>query len=691
MHEKNCCNHFDKDNEITKNNGKECHCHEEERCEGHSCDCHAEHHHKHHGEHGHEHCHGDCRAHGHDGNCACGHEHGTLGWKEISLYVVGFLLLIPAFLAEFELIWGWVGVLCAALVYFMFGKDVYSGALRDVKRGKLFTEFTLMCIATVGAIALLEFADAAAVMFLYSLGESISGEAYRRSRKSISSLIELDEAYINVEENGMIHKRKAASARVGDVMSVRVGERISLDGVVMDGVGYADTSAVTGESAPAELLVGMPCLSGSVLLSGAISVKVTAAYEDSTVNRLRRAVDEASNRKARAERRITRFAEVFTPLAFAVALAVFVIGVFAYDSVARAAKTALVILVTSCPCSLVLSVPLTYFAGVGRAAGRGIVFRGGETMDAVAGIEAVIFDKTGTLTSATLDFEGLRVANGSPLGRRELLDICASALAKSPHAAAEAFCRSYTPNRRYRVENVQNIGGRGLVCTVNGRAGAFGNPSLMKEENIAVPQTDKTSIYIAIDGLLCGVLEFGSRIKPDTASEIAKLRLGGVSRIAIVSGDNRSSVSSVATELGIEEFYAECKPDEKLRVLERIDSEEKRRDRRAVVAFCGDGLNDSAAIVRADVGVAMGSGSALTVESADAVIVDNSVARLNDMIAIAKGTRRIATQNIALSIGIKLAVMLIGGLWLPSLELAIIADVGAAVLTVLNAVRAGRL
>ena len=676
MHEKNCCNHSHKENEQIKNHGKQCHCHLEE-------------------DHGHEHCHEhqkECSCHAHEGGCSCGHdhEHGGFGVKEVILYVIGFLLLIPAFLAEFGVIWAWAGIVCAALVYFLFGKEVFEGAFRDIKRGKLFTEFTLMCVATLGAIALLEFADAAAVMFLYSLGESISGEAYRRSRKSISSLIELDEAYINIEENGTIRKKKASEARVGDILSVRVGEHISLDGIVVDGVGYADTSAVTGESAPLELLAGTACLSGSVLVSGAVSVRVTAVYEDSTVNRLRKAVKEASARKAKTEKRITRFAEIFTPLAFAVAVAVFVIGIFAYGDVMRAAKTALVILVTSCPCSLVLSVPLTYFAGLGKAAGKGIVFRGGETMDAVAAIETVVFDKTGTLTSATLDFEGLRLATACPFGRAELMDICAAALARSPHAAAESFCRSYTARRRHKVEGVQNIGGRGLVCLVDGKRAAFGNPALMKEENIVVPQTDKTSIYVSINGVLCGVLKFAAAIKPETASEVAKLRLGGVSRIAIVSGDNVSSVSSVATELGIEEFYAECKPDEKLELLERIDAEEKERNRRGTVAFCGDGLNDSAAIMRADVGIAVGSGSALTVESADAVIVDDSVARLNDMISIARSTRRIATQNIALSLGIKLVVMIVGGLWLPSLELAIIADVGAAVLTVINAVRAGR-
>ncbi len=597
-------------------------------------------------------------------------------------------MLAPAFLGEFDVIYGWIGIVASALVYLLFGGEVFRGAYRDIRRGKLFTEFTLMCVATLGAIALLEFADAAAVMFLYSLGEAISGEALRRSRKNIASLIELDEAYVNIEHGGAIHKIKASDARVGDVLSVRVGEKISLDGVVVEGVGYADTSAVTGESAPAELTVGTECLSGSVLVSGAISMRVSAAYEDSTVNRLRKAVKEASRRKAKTEKRITRFAEFFTPLAFGIALFAFIVGIFAYDSVARAARTALVILVTSCPCSLVLSVPLTYFAGLGRAAGKGIVFRGGETIDTVAAVRAIVFDKTGTLTSASLDFQGIRIVADCAFSRAELLDICASALAKSPHAAAEAFCRGYAPKRAHRVENAENIGGRGLVCCVDGRRALFGNAALMREENIAVSTVDKTCIYVAIDGKLCAVLEFDATIKPETASELAKLRCDGVDRIAIVSGDHRASVSAVATKLGIEEFYADCKPDEKLALLERIDGEEKKKDRHAAVAFCGDGLNDSAAIMRADVGIAMGSGSSLTVESADAVIVDDSIARLNEMMEIARGTRRIATQNICLSLGIKLAVVVIG-IWMPLLELAVVADVGAAVITVLNAMRAG--
>ncbi len=662
MNEKRCCHSHEKENYHIENHENKCHNHE-------NCGC---------GEKSHE-CHG----------CACGHDHdhAVFDAKKIFLYIIGALLLVPAFLAEFEILNPWIGIVLSAIVYFLFGGEVFVGTLEDIKRGKFFTEFTLMCVATLGAIALLEFADAAAVMYLYSLGEAVSGEAYRRSKKNIASLIELDEEYVNVEKGGALSKIKASEAKVGDILSVRVGEKISLDGVVVGGEGFADTSAITGESAPAELLAGAECLSGSVLLSGAISMKVVAAHEDSTVNRLRKAVDEASHRKAKTEKRITRFAEIFTPLAFGVALLVFGIGIFAYGSVARAARTALVILVTSCPCSLVLSVPLTYFAGIGRAAKRGIVFRGGETVDAVAAMRAIVFDKTGTLTSANLRFEGMQLSENCPYEESELLDLCASALAKSPHAAADAFCRSYGANRSYQVENAENIGGRGLVCSVDGKRAAFGNAALMHENDIAVQNSDKTCIYILIDGIYCGALFFDAPVKEGAKEMVAGLK--GAMRVAIVSGDHEASVSEVARSLGVDEFYANCRPDEKLDIFEKILTDEKEKDACAMVAFCGDGLNDSAVIMRADIGIAMGGGSALTVESADAVIIDDSVEKLSEMRRVAKMTRRIATQNIVLSLGIKLAVVVIG-FWRPSLELAVVADVGAAVLTVLNAMRAGK-
>ena len=665
--------------------GEKCHCGSEKKA--------------HHDTHGHEHKHETCghdHSHGgeHEGcGCGCDHEHGNaIDLRRIIAYVIGGVLLILAFWGELFLDSFWVSVPCAALVYVYFGKDVWMDAIRGIQKKKVFTEFTLMCVATVGAMALLEFADAAAVMYLYSLGEVIQGVAYRKSRKNIAELIEITEDYINKVENGKVRRVAASEARPGDVINVTVGERIPLDGVVVSGDGFADTSAVTGESIPKELVAGVSCLSGSVLAAGAVSLRVTEVYENSTASKLRKAVERATLRKARTEKRIGKFAAIFTPCAFLVSLLLFAVLWIATKDIPRALKSALVVLVASCPCSLVLSVPLAYFSGIGKAAERGIVFRGGEVIDNAAVIGTILLDKTGTLTSSTLDFDGVWLPDRAPLDKAQLLDVCGNALLKSPHAAAHSFCEAYRPKRSYRIDKVRNIGGRGLLCEVEGNRAAFGNRAMMEELGVSVKRLRGSVIYVVMEGELCGALLFRSKLKPETLPEIAKLRGNQVERIAIVSGDTVDAVKDVAEDLGISEYYAELKPDEKMETLDNIYKEEKKRNGRKTVAFCGDGLNDSAAIVRADVGIAMGSGSAITVESADVVIVDDSIARVNDMMAVAKSTMRIVTQNIALSLGIKMAAVFVG-LFVTelSLELAIVADVGAAVLAVFNAMRAGRL
>ena len=677
--QKCCCNSENHNHKIKNNDNKCCNLHNEEH--GEKCGC-SNH------EHGHEHSHEHC----HDEGCGCGCEHGEgLTAKHIVAYVAGVLLLILAFFGEFQYLNKYVAIACAALVYAFFGKDVWVGAFRGFKSKKIFTEFTLMCAATVGAIFLGEFADAAAVIYLYSLGESVSGEAYSRSRRNISELIEITEETVTVVKDGKVKNIPASEAQTGDVISVRVGDKISLDGEVVGGNGFADTAAVTGESAPKELSVGSKCLSGSSLISGAIYIKVEERYENSTASKLKAAVERASKQKAVREKKITRFAEVFTPVAFCVAVAVFVIGIFIKDNLGEALRSALVVLVASCPCSLVLSVPLAYFSGVGRAARRGIAFRGGQTIDNVAKLDVMVFDKTGTLTSSRPDFVGVIMSKDAVMSKTQLLDISRSALLKSPHASARAFCEKYNSTTVYKVENVENIGGRGLVCSVGGRKAAFGNRMLMTELGVKVESLEKSAIYVAIDGKLCGALLFEAKLKENAHSHVAALRGNGVKRIAIMSGDNIEAVRFAAREAGISEFYAELKPDEKFDKLNNIYKEAKKSDPRGTVAFCGDGLNDSAAIARADVGIAMGSGSALTVESADAVIVDDSLERLGDMMHIAKGTVKIVEQNIALSLGIKIAVVLIGLMGYPSLELAVIADVGTAVVTVLNAMRAGEI
>lgn len=673
--------------------------HKEPDCEKHeeSCSCHGGHHahHEHHEHHERDHCGCGCdHDHEHDScGCGCDHEHEErLSLQTLLLYGVGAVLLLVAFLGEFSVISQWIAIPAAILVYAYFGKEAWMGAISGIRRKKFFTEFTLMCVATIGAAALLEFADAAAVMYLYSLGEVIQGAAYRKSRDNISELIEITEEYINKEENGSIRRVAASEAKIGDIINVTVGEKISLDGVVVEGNGFADTAAVTGESVPRELLPGTGCLSGSVLVAGAVSIRATEVYENSTANKLKAAVERAVKQKAQTEKKITKFAALFTPCAFAAALVLFIIGCFAWGDVPRALRTALVVLVVSCPCSLVLSVPLAYFSGIGKAAGRGIVFRGGEVIDNASALGTIVFDKTGTLTSATLDFDGVWLPADAPLTKAQLLDVSRYALAKSPHAAAHSFCAAYEAKVPHRVEKVNNIGGKGLVCTVDGYRAAFGNRALMEEQGVTVKQIRGTAIYVALEGKLCGALLFRSKIKPETLPEIAKLRGNRVERIAIMSGDTETAVSEVSDELGVSEYYAELKPDEKLEKLDNIYNEEKKRNKKRTVAFCGDGLNDSAVIARADVGIAMGSGSAVTVESADVVIVDDSIARINDMLSIAKSTTRVANQNIVISLGIKLVVALIGILAEePSLELAVIADVGAAIVTVLNATRAGNI
>lgn len=678
-HIKNCENHSCESG--GEKHEKECSCHGD----GHHNRCGCEH------EHGHDHDHCEC-GHGHDAcECGCDHEHGDkLSLRALLPYVGGLLLLILSFLGEFKVLSHWIAIPAAVVVYLFFGIDVWRGTIAGVKKRKFFTEQMLMCVATVGAAALLEYADAAAVMFLYSFGEMIQGVAYRKSRENITELIEITEEHINKVENGSVRRVPASTAQVGDVISVTVGEKISLDGVVVEGNGFADTAAITGESVPKELVHGVECLSGSVLVAGAVSIRVTERFENSTANKLKKAVERASRQKAKTEKKISRFAAVFTPLAFAVSVLLFLLGLLLWRDAVRALKTALVVLVVSCPCSLVLSVPLTYFSGIGKAASSGIVFRGGEVIDNVAALGTVVFDKTGTLTSATLDFDGVWIPDGAPLVKSQFLDVCRCALEKSPHAAARSFCAVYKARIIHAIERVNNVGGRGLICRVDGNRAAFGNRALMEEFGVSVERLRDTAIYVAIEGQLCGALLFRSRVKPDTLPEIAKLRRHRVSRIAIMSGDTEAAVREVSEELGIPEFYAEMKPDEKLSALDNIYNEEKKRDRSRTLAFCGDGLNDSAVIARADVGIAMGSGSAVTVECADVVIVDDAVARVNDMISIAKSTVRVANQNIALSLGIKLVAVVVGMLMRePSLELAVIADVGAAVITVLNAMRAG--
>lgn len=637
------------------------------------CHCHEHH------EHEHEH---------HDA-CGCGHdhEHSEAADKKgiIIKYVLGALPVIIGFMSFIPF---YIPLVFSIIGYLIFGIEVFRGMIKGFAKKKIFTEFTLMCVATVGAFCIGEYADAAAVMYLYSLGETLSDIAYSKSKKNISELIEITPDKATVLRNGEALDLAPEQIDKGEIIIVRAGERIPLDGIVVSGGGSADTSSVTGEAMPLELYEGVECPSGAVLTDGSVQIRVTREYENSVVMRLHRAVEEAGKRKSSAEKRITRFAAVFTPIAFGVALCVFALGAIATGDVTSWLRTGIMVLVVSCPCSLVLSVPLTYFAGVGSAASKGIIFRGGEVMDRTARLEAVVFDKTGTLTESGMSFDGVTLYGD--MHEDQFLSLAKSVLTHSSHAAAVSFVRQCDAEIEYAVSNVENIGGRGIKCTVNGKTVLFGNAKLMSENGIETENYSATCIYGAYGKELVGRLEFSARLKNHIIDTVNTLKELGASRIAVVSGDNQNAVRSTCEEAGIDEYYAGCTPDEKLDIVSGIRAADKNK----FVAFCGDGLNDSAVIAAADVGIAMGGcGSALTVESADVVLMDDNPEKICTAIRISRKTARVANSNIALSLGIKIGVLLVGialaylKIDVP-IELAIVADVGAAVLAVLNSLRA---
>ena len=687
-HEETCSCHGDRRDD----HGHHHHSHEHHHAE--TCSCHGEHCHDHGHHHAHEHHHEEtcsCRGeHHHEagGCCCCEEGIERLERKEIFLYIIGAVILVLAFLPMLP---GMFRLISSAVVYMIFGFSVWREMIEGFGHKKIFTEFTLMCTASVGAVILGEYADAAAVMYLYALGETISGLASGKARRNIAELISVTPEHATVLGEEGTEVRNPADVRIGDVILVRAGERIPLDGVVRTGGGAADTSSITGEQIPVELSAGERCLSGSLLISGSVEIEATHSYENSVAVRLKAAVADASERKAVTEKRITRLAAVVTPVAFVIGLLIFGVGALATGDISEWFRRGLVILVCSCPCSLILSIPLTYFAGIGSAAGRGIVFRGGEVVDNMAKLDAVLFDKTGTLTETALRYDRLVIAEGCGCDEAEIRRLAYAALLHSPHVAAQAYCRAHqdAPSE-IEWKQIENIPGKGICVRSEDVCFYGGNARLMADIGIQVVPNGKTSIYLAMNGTLLGHLEFSSCVKKTAPEAIAQLRAAGVGRLAILSGDIEPAVAEVAQAVGIEEYYAAQLPEEKLKTFERVYEHQKKCSKGAV-AFCGDGLNDSAVIAASDIGIAMGrGGSAVTVEAADVVLMDDAPEKLPLAVRLSKRTVRIVNQNICISFAMKIGIALICVVVVPSMEFALIADVGAAVISVLNAMRAGK-
>ena len=612
--------------------------------------------------------------------------------KELLRIALGLALFAAGWCVPGGWLGGWAARAVFAAAYALAGWDVLWASCRNILRGEVFDENFLMAVASLGAMALGDFAEGAAVMLFYQVGEWFQAYAVGRTRGSIAALMDIRPDFATVLRAGQPLRLDPEAVRVGETLLVRPGERVPLDGTILKGESTLDTAALTGESLPRPVRPGDQAPSGCINLSGLLEIRVDRHYGDSTVARILRLVEEAAERKARTEAFITRFARVYTPFVCGAALLLallppLLLGGAWGDWVYRA----LTFLVISCPCALVISVPLSFFGGIGAASRRGVLLKGSNAFETLAHVRAVVFDKTGTLTQGAFAVTQTLPAPG--FGRDALLDLAAHAESASTHPLAKAVAAAAPgPVDPAAVTDLREHAGRGVSATVKGRAVLAGNAALLHDNAIPAPTLGDlpgTAILLAVDGAYAGAILLQDRPKPDAKAAIDALRRAGVRQTVMLTGDNAPAARAVAQTLGLDAWHAGLLPADKVAHVERLLAETRAADPKARLAFVGDGINDAPVLARADLGVAMGAlGSDAAIEAADAVIMDDRPAKLADAIAIARGTLAIAWQNIVFAIGVKAAILLLGALGLANLWMAVFADVGVAFLAILNAIRA---
>ncbi len=613
--------------------------------------------------------------------------------KTMLMRIIGtFIIYIPLAVAEHMEVFApkgsmvWLGLYL--LPYGVIGWDIIFRALRNIRNGQVFDENFLMALATFGAFGVGEYSEGVAVMLFYQVGELFQSYAVSRSRQSITDLMDICPEYANIEEDGQLRQVDPDDVQVGDIIVVKAGERIPLDGQVVFGDSMVDTSALTGESVPRRAAVGDDVISGCVNGSGLLRIRVTKEFDDSTVAKILELVENASSKKAPVENFITKFARYYTPVVVMGAVALAVIPPLLFgQSWAEWVRRACTFLVISCPCALVISVPMSFFGGIGAASKKGVLVKGSNYLEALADMTTIVFDKTGTLTKG--EFKVTEILPSSSMNEKQLLELTAYAESYSDHPISRSILDAFgqEPDRS-RVSENHEIAGHGMEAVVDGRTVLAGNEKLMKKMGIAYAECQAvgTVVYVAVDGVFAGSVVIADSVKESARQAITDLKRVGVKRTVMLTGDRREVGEGVAVQLGLDEVHAQLLPEDKVQQVEQLLKGQRKGEK---LAFVGDGINDAPVLTRADVGIAMGSmGSDAAIEAADIVLMDDDPSKIASVVRIARKTLVIVKQNIVFALGVKAIVLAMGAFGMANMWEAVFADVGVSVIAIINAMRA---
>ena len=606
--------------------------------------------------------------------------------KRLWRIIIGAAVLATAVLLSLNN--EWLQIALFIISYIIVGGDVVKRAVKNIFKGQVFDENFLMSIATIGAFFIGEYPEGVAVMLFYQVGELFQSYAVGKSRKSIASLMDIRPDYANVKKGDELVKVDPDEVQIGDIIVIKAGEKIPLDGKVIEGSSMIDTSALTGESVPREVEVGSDILSGCININGVITAEVTKEFGESTVSKILDLVENASSKKSNSEQFITKFARYYSPVVVIIAVFLAIIPPLVIDGATFSdwIYRALAFLVVSCPCALVISIPLSFFGGIGGASKKGVLVKGSNYLEALAETEIVVFDKTGTLTKGVFNVQEIHPEGVS---KEEVLELTAHAESYSNHPISLSLKRAYSKEiDNGRISDVEEISGHGVIATVDGKKVMVGNIKLMKMMDIPYFKGELigTIVHVAVNNKYIGYIVIADEVKEDSAQAIKELKAANIKQTVMLTGDNKSIGSKVAKELGLDKVYAELLPADKVEKLEELFSQKSKKGK---LAFVGDGINDAPVLARADIGIAMGGlGSDAAIEAADVVIMTDEPSKIATTMKISKKTLKIAHQNIVFAIGIKIIVLILSAFGITTMWAAIFADVGVTIIAVLNAFRA---